>query len=205
MFSPEFLLTALVVVLIPGTGVVYTVVVGMASGRRASLAAAFGCMLGILPALLGAAFGLSALLHESALAFQTLKYAGAAYLLYLAFQTLRERGPLKLTVEPTPNASFVAVARQGCLINVLNPKLTVFFLAFLPQFIVSGAGSASAQIFELGAVFMAMTLAVFVVYGVTAAWLGQFLLQSRRAMDWMRRSVAVVFAGLSLKLALSRQ
>ncbi|MEJ8569880.1 LysE family translocator [Microbaculum marinum] len=199
--SPEFLVTALIVVLIPGTGVVYTVATGLTAGRRESIAAAFGCTLGIVPAVLASVLGLSAILHTSALLFQALKFAGVAYLLYLAWQTLRESGPLKIGDRPAVPRSYLAIARTGCLINVLNPKLSVFFLAFLPQFISVDAGSPTAQMLTLGGVFMAMTFVVFVGYGAFAALIGEKILKSARAMTWMRRTVAAAFAGFGLRLA----
>jgi len=205
--SPEFLLTALIVVLIPGTGVIYTVATGLTAGRRASIAAAFGCTLGIVPALLASVVGLAAIFHTSALAFQTLKYIGAAYLLYLAWQTLKETGPLQLGEGPTGEArpaprSLYRIARTACLINVLNPKLSVFLLAFLPQFISVGDGvAAGAQMLGLGGVFMAMTFVVFVGYGLFAALVGERVLRSHTVLKWMRRTVAAAFTGFGLRLA----
>ncbi len=199
--SPEFLLTALVVVLVPGTGVVYTVATGLVAGRRASIAAAFGCTLGIVPAILASVVGLSAILHTSAVLFQVLKYAGVAYLLYLAWQTLKESGPLQITEAAPKTRSLVAIARTGCLINVLNPKLSVFFLAYLPQFVRAEAGAPVAQMLVLGGVFMAMTFVAFVGYGAFAALVGRRILQSATVLVWMRRTVAATFAGFGLRLA----
>lgn len=201
----EFLIAALIVVMIPGTGVIYTVATGLARGRAAALAAAFGCTLGIVPAILASVAGLAALLHASALVFQALKYAGVAYLLYLAWQTLRDTGPLSLGRADDMPPGWVGIARTGCLINILNPKLSVFFLAFLPQFVTPGAGSASRQMIEMGAAFMAITLAVFCIYGLSASAVGARVLRSARAMDWIRRTVAVAFAGFGLRLALSER
>ncbi|MBD8891804.1 LysE family translocator [Roseibium litorale] len=201
--SLEFLITALVVVLVPGTGVVYTVAVGLSRGRWQSIAAAFGCTLGILPAILASVLGLSALLHMGALVFQVLKYAGAAYLLYLAVQTLRASGPMDLASGQAAPKSALRTATTGFLINILNPKLTVFFLAFLPQFISPSDPHPVFSMLGMGGVFMAMTFAVFVVYGCFAALVGDRVLSSERAMTWMRRSVAAAFAGFGLKLAVS--
>jgi threonine/homoserine/homoserine lactone efflux protein len=201
----EFLVAALIVVMIPGTGVIYTVATGLSRGRAGALAAAVGCTLGIVPAILASVAGLAALLHASALVFQVLKYAGAAYLLYLAWQTLRDTGPLALgSVDAVP-PGWVKIARTGCLINVLNPKLSIFFLAFLPQFIAPEAGSVSRQMIEMGAAFMAITFAVFCIYGLFASAIGAWVLRSARAMDWIRRTVAVAFAGFGLRLALSER
>jgi len=199
----EFLITALIVVLIPGTGVIYTVATGLAAGRKESTAAAFGCTLGIIPAIAASVLGLAAIFHTSAIAFQILKYAGAAYLLYLAWQTLRESGPLQIGDDRAAPRSLFAIARTGCLINVLNPKLSVFFLAFLPQFISVDTGSPTAQMLFLGAVFMAMTFVVFVGYGAFAAVIGERVLRSVTVLKWMRRTVAAAFAGFGLRLALA--
>ena len=154
--SIEFLITALIVVLAPGTGVVYTLATGLAQGRMASVAAAFGCTLGIIPAILASVFGLAALFHTSALLFQTVKFAGVAYLLYLAWQTLKDRGTLRVSGEGAPRRSLFAIARNGFLINILNPKLSVFFLAFLPQFVSPAAASPILEMLAMSVVFMAM-------------------------------------------------
>ena len=203
--SIEFLITALIVVLAPGTGVVYTLATGLAQGRMASVAAAFGCTLGIIPAILASVFGLAALFHTSALLFQTVKFAGVAYLLYLAWQTLKDRGTLRVSGEGAPRRSLFAIARNGFLINILNPKLSVFFLAFLPQFVSPAAASPILEMLAMSAVFMAMTFAVFVVYGQFSGLMRDRVLSSERAMAWMRRSVALAFGGFGVKLALSRQ
>jgi threonine/homoserine/homoserine lactone efflux protein len=203
--SPDFLLTALVVVIAPGTGVVYTVATGLSRGRAASVAAALGCTFGIVPAMLASVLGLAAVLHASALAFQVVKFAGVAYLLYLAWMTLRDSGPLALDRGPEAPRGWAPIARTGCLINVLNPKLSVFFMAFLPQFVDPAAGSATMQMLWLGAVFMALTFAVFVLYGLLAARVGRFVLGRESVMRWVRRSVAAAFAGFGLRLALSER
>ncbi|WP_153770394.1 LysE family translocator [Labrenzia sp. CE80] len=202
--SLEFLITALVVVLVPGTGVVYTVAVGLGRGRLPSVAAALGCTMGILPAILASVLGLSALMHTSALVFQLLKYAGVAYLLYLAWMTLRDRGALSLSNEAAGQGKgSLAVAWTGFLINILNPKLTVFFLAFLPQFIPAGAVSPTVDMLAMGGVFMVMTFTVFVVYGAFASLVGEHVLRSETVLTWMRRTIAATFAGFGLKLALA--
>ncbi|EFO32818.1 amino acid transporter LysE [Roseibium sp. TrichSKD4] len=203
--SIEFLIAAFIVVLIPGTGVVYTVAVGLGKGRQASLAAALGCTFGIVPAILASLVGLSALMHTSALVFQAVKYAGVAYLLYLAWQTLRDSGPMDLKADRASGKSFWGIATSGALINVLNPKLTVFFLAFLPQFIVPGSGSETAQMLAMSGTFMAMTFGVFIIYGQFAAAVGDKVLRSERVLKWMRRSIAATFAGFGVRLAFSER
>ena len=206
MLSFEFLVTALIVVLVPGTGVLYTVAIGLGGGRWASIAAALGCTLGIIPAILASVIGLAALMHTSAVVFQAVKYAGVAYLLYLAWQTLREDGgPMSLSSEAPRRRSLVSTAWTGFLINILNPKLTVFFLAFLPQFVSPTANNPTYDMLLLGSIFMAMTFAVFVGYGLFAALVGEKILSSARVMTWMRRMIAATFAGFGLRLALAEQ
>lgn len=203
--SWEFLIAAMIVVVIPGTGVVYTVAVALRQGHQAAVAAALGCTLGIIPAILASSIGLAALMHTSAVLFQGVKYAGVAYLLYLAWQTLRESGPLEMKTEKSKKRSSVAIIRSGFLINILNPKLTVFFLAFLPQFINVNTGSPTYQMLLLGGIFMLMTFVVFVLYGTFASFVGQKVLNSECAMRWMRRLVAATFAGFGVRLALVEQ
>lgn len=197
--STEFLIAALIVVLIPGTGVLYTVATGMTRGMRASVFAAIGCTLGIVPAICAAFLGLSAILHAGAIAYQVLKFAGAAYLIYLAVQIWRDRGPISFSRDVP--ASAWQIARTGCLINVLNPKLSVFFMAFLPQFIDPQA-SINPQIAMMSAIFMGMTFAVFLVYGAAATAMGRTL-RKPAVGTWIRRGAAGAFAGMGLRLALS--
>jgi threonine/homoserine/homoserine lactone efflux protein len=202
VLSVEFLLTSLIVVLIPGTGVVFTVSTGLIQGRRASFFAALGCTLGIVPHLIATVLGLAAVMHTSALAFQVLKYAGVAYLLYLAYATWRERSAF--TVETTtPKGGAFALVAKAVLINILNPKLTIFFLAFLPQFVVPGSASALNQLLLLCVVFMGMTLVVFIAYGLLAHAFRRAVIESPRVQNWLRRGFAAAFAGLGIELAVS--
>ena len=202
--SPEFLITSLVVVAAPGTGVLYTLAAGLARGSRASVVAAFGCTLGIVPHVAAAITGLAALLHTSALAFQVLKVLGVAYLLYMAWKTLREGGAL--TVEPELGArSARQVIVQAILINVLNPKLSIFFLAFLPQFVRADDPQALSQMVLLSLVFMLLTFAVFVGYGVFAAAVRRHVITRPRVLAWMRRAFAGAFVALGAKLALAER
>ena len=197
-----FLLTALIVVLIPGTGVIYTLAIALGRGGPASVSAAFGCTIGIVPHISAAILGLAALLHASALLFQTVKFAGVLYLLWMAWSALREKG--MLDAQPERSAmSHAAIVRRGFLINILNPKLSVFFLAFLPQFVPPDTANPAMTMAFLGAVFMAMTFIVFVIYGQVASLVRERVLASRSLMVWMRRSFAAAFALLGLRLALS--
>jgi threonine/homoserine/homoserine lactone efflux protein len=204
MFSAEFLLTSLVVVLIPGTGVVFTVSSALAQGRRASLFAAAGCTLGILPHLLATVLGLAAVMHASALAFEVLRYAGVAYLFYLAIATWRDRSAFAVQ-QVLGRTGGLGLVLKGVALNLFNPKLTIFFLAFLPQFVDPGAGSAVHQLLVLSAVFMAMTFAVFMVYGFVADAFRAAVIESPRVQAWLRRGFAGAFAALGAQLALSNR
>lgn len=204
MLSSEFLLTSLVVVLMPGTGVIYTVSTGLFMGGRASIAAACGCTAGIIPHLLACILGLSAILHMSAVAFQVIKFAGAAYLIYLAWSMWRETGALQFN-KPTQKRGPWQIAVRGLLINILNPKLSIFFLAFLPLFVSPTAGSPTVRLFMLSAVFMLMTLVIFIVYGISANGVRNYVANSPKRMLWLQRSFAVTFAVLGAKLALTDQ
>ena len=202
MVSTEFLLTSLVVVLIPGTGVIYTVSNGLFLGWRASIAAAFGCTAGILPHLTACVLGLSAILHMSALAFQIMKFAGVIYLLYLAWGMWRETGMIRFD-SPSTSKDMLRIALKGFLINILNPKLSIFFLAFLPLFVHPEASSPVLQLLVLSMLFMGLTLFVFILYGLTANWARRYITHSPKIMTWIQRSFAATFAALGIKLAVT--
>jgi len=198
--TTEFLLTTLIIVATPGTGVIYTLAAGLARGARASIVAAVGCTLGIVPHMAAAITGLAALLHTSAVAFQVLKYVGVAYLLFMAVSTLRDKDAL--AVEETAPRSAARVIVSGVLVNLLNPKLTLFFFAFLPQFVTNQA-HASLRMLELSAVFMLVTFAVFALYGVFAAAVRDRLISRPGVLAWMRRVFGGAFVALAGKLALT--
>ena len=202
--SLSFLLTSLIVIVSPGTGVLYTLAAALTRGSRASVAAAFGCTLGIVPHMSAAMLGLAAVLHTSALAFAALKWLGVLYLLFMAWQALRERGALK--VESRVDArSATKLIVTGFLINILNPKLSIFFLAFLPQFIAVDEGRPLLRMLQLSAAFMAMTFMVFVVYGLFAASVRDRIVTRPEVMTWLRRAFAGGFAALGAKLALAER
>lgn len=202
--SLEFILTSLIVIASPGTGVLFTLAAGLSRGGRASVVAAFGCTLGIVPHMAAAILGLAAVMHTSALAFQTLKYAGVAYLLYMAWDTLRARGTFSVTREVDARSA-AQVTVTAILINILNPKLSIFFLAFLPQFVAHDEAAPLVSMLTLSAAFMAMTFAVFVVYGLFAAAVRDHVVSSPRVLAWMRRSFAAAFVALGAKLALAER
>ena len=201
--SWAFVVTTLIVVATPGTGAVFTISAGLSRGRRAALIAALGCTLGVVPHLLAAITGLAALLNASALAFQSLKWAGVAYLLYLAWATLRDRSNLIAEAEATAApASAWRTIRTAVLINLLNPKLTIFFFAFLPQFVPATSPDATWQMVWLSLVFMAATYVVFVAYGLFAAGLRDQVWRRPRILTWLRRSFAATYLLLAGRLAL---
>ena len=202
--SLEFLITSLIVVVSPGTGVLFTLATGLARGSRASIVAAFGCTLGIVPHMAAAILGLAALLHTSALAFQTLKYLGVAYLLYMAWQALRERGALRVEKDVTARSALQTTI-TAILINILNPKLSIFFLAFLPQFVRADQAAPLAHMLMLSGVFMALTFVVFVGYGLFAAAIRNQVISRPRVMTWMRRTFAAAFVALGARLAFTER
>lgn len=204
----DYVITSLIVVIAPGTGVIYTLAIALGRGSRASIIAALGCTFGIVPHMLAAILGLAAVMHTSALAFQLLKYAGIAYLLYMAWSTLRQQGVLQ--VEPSGDigshvSSQWQILISGFALNILNPKLSIFFLAFLPQFISVGEGQPALVMLKLSALFMALTFFVFVLYGLAAAAVRRHVIASPAAMNWMRRIFAGAFVALGARLALAER
>ncbi len=199
-FSWDFLLTTLIVVVSPGTGVLYTLAAGLSRGSRASVVAAFGCTLGIVPHMAAAILGLAALLHASAVAFQTFKYLGVAYLLYMAWNALREQGALRIETKVGARSA-LQVTIHAILINILNPKLSIFFFAFLPQFVPASEAHPLPRMLELSAVFMLVTFIVFVGYGLFAAAIRRHVISRPQVLVWMRRTFAAAFVALGAKLA----
>lgn len=204
MISVEFLITSLIVVLIPGTGVLFTISTGLVQGRKASVYAALGCTAGIVPHLLATIFGLAAIMHTSALAFEVLKFAGVLYLFYLAYMTWRDKSGFEAQVISS-RSSALSLATKAFLLNILNPKLTIFFLAFLPQFVKPETTSPLSDMVVLSAVFMLMTFIIFVIYGLLAHSFRHSVMESHRVQTWLRYGFSLTFAGLGIQLASSSQ
>ena len=204
MINPEFLLSSLIVVLIPGTGVVYTITTGLTLKWRASIAAAIGCTLGIVPHILASILGLSALLNMSAQVFSALKIAGAMYLLYLAWNMWREAGTLEINKKST-ETSAAQIVIKAIAINLLNPKLTIFFFAFLPLFVSKDSSSPTLEMIMLSTVFMGMTFLIFVLYGILASGISTYLINSSKAVKRLQQAFAVILAAFAVKLALSEK
>jgi threonine/homoserine/homoserine lactone efflux protein len=198
--SITFLVTALIIVATPGTGALFTISAGLSRGARASVVAAVGCTLGIVPHLTAAITGTAALLRASGVAFEVVKALGVAYLLYLAWAAWRDKTPL-IVAERHPGKSAWRVIASAILVNLLNPKLTIFFLAFLPQFVPPGTPHQLSRLLALSAVFMGMTLVVFTCYGVFAAAARRHLIDRPRIVIRIRKIFAASFVALSVKLA----
>jgi threonine/homoserine/homoserine lactone efflux protein len=202
--TAEFLITSLIVIVSPGTGVLYTLAAGLSRGSRASIVAAFGCTLGIVPHMAAAILGAAALLHTSALAFQTFKWLGVAYLLYMAWSALRERGALRVEGKISARSA-LKVTVEAILINILNPKLSIFFFAFLPQFVAADEAQPLVHMALLSAVFMLLTFVVFVGYGLFAAVIRAHVISRPSVLTWMRRTFAAAFVALGARLALAER
>ncbi len=202
--SIEFIVTTLVVVISPGVGALYTISAGLSRGVKASLVAAFGCTLGIVPHMLAAITGLAAILHTSALAFEIIKYLGVAYLLWMAWSTLRETGALSVETDRAPKTALKVIV-ESILINILNPKLSIFFFAFLPQFVPADSDGALGQMLGLSGVFMLATFLVFALYGLFAAAMRAHVISRPAIMTWMRRTFAAAFVLLGVRLALTER
>ena len=201
MITVSFILTALVVVLIPGTGVIYTINTGLSKNPKYAVAAAVGCTLGIIPHVTACILGLSAIMNMSARAFMVIKFAGVAYLMYLAWKTWTSAGSMELGRDKMER-QYAGVAIKGVALNLLNPKLTLFFLSFLPQFIPSGAGNKTEVMILLSLVFMMMTLVIFIGYGLLAAMIRTVIIKKRNVMKDVEKGFACIFAGLAVRLAM---
>jgi len=204
MIKPEFLLTSLIVVLVPGTGVVYTITTGLTLKWRASIAAAFGCTLGIIPHILACILGLSAIINMSAQIFSIIKFIGAAYLLYLAWNMWREAGNLDIN-KKSSETSAIKIILKAITINLLNPKLTIFFFAFLPLFVSNNSSSPTMEMIILSAIFMGITFIVFALYGILSSGISAYLMKSTNAVKRLQQAFAVILAGFAVKLALSEK
>ncbi len=198
----EYLLTSTIVILLPGTGVLYTLAFGLSKGWRASVLAALGCTLGIVPHAAASIAGLAALLHASALAFQIVKYLGVAYLFYMAWGIWRDGGALQLS-ERNRSVPAARIIANGFLLNILNPKLSLFFLAFLPQFVPANAPDPTSRMLELAGAFMLLTFVVFAGYGAFASATRRYVVSRPRVVLWLRRGFAGAFGAMGLRLALA--
>ncbi len=201
-----FLCASMALTVAPGPDNIFVVTQGMARGRRAALVTAWGMCSGVTVHTLAAAAGISALFYSSALAFRSVKYAGAAYLLYLAWQMLRENGSMTLSpVSSVAAPSTSALFRRGFIMNVLNPKVALFFLAFLPQFTVREAGNIPLQMLLLGFIFMVQGMVIFTLIGFFSGNVGRWIGRRPRAGRYFTWLAGGIFATLGLRLALAER
>jgi threonine/homoserine/homoserine lactone efflux protein len=198
--SIEFLLTAFIVCASPGIGVVYTLSSTLGGGLRAGLWANLGCTIATVFHLVVAMAGLAAILHTSATVFQAVEIAGVIYLIWMAWAVLQEKG--SMAISPSAPKPALDILWRGILLNILNPKLPLFFVAFLPQFLPPNAGLGALM--ELGLGFTAMTFATFGLYSIIAASGRRAVLGNAALLTAMRRAFALSFAALGVKLALQR-
>lgn len=202
-----FLLTAILLTATPGPDNLMVLSVGASRGRRLGMAFGLGCATGCLSHTVLAALGVSAVLAASPVAFTALRWAGGAYLIWLGINALRSRGGLGLPAENGAPAAADSAARQffkGMLANAINPKVVLFFLSFLPQFVVPANGNVPLQMAVLGVVFTLQAAVLFGALGWFAGGIGQWLQRRPRAGLWLDRVSGVVFVGLGLRMALSR-
>lgn len=202
MISFEFLVTSLIIVLIPGPGVVFTVSVALFKSRFESIIAAFGCTLGTVPHLLVSILSLLALFSLDSIFFEVVKYLGIAYLIYLSFSLFKDKGILKIEDKNIASNNYEIVLK-AIMINLLNPKLSIFFLSFLPQFISSDTNTLLTDILVLSLIFMLMTFIVFVMYAVFARVMKNKIFKSKENLKIIQKVFALVFAIFAFKLAFS--
>ena len=204
MFEPAqlalFCAAVFVLALTPGPDIIYVLTRGLSQGRKAAVFAAIGFNLGIIVHTLAAALGISALLRASALAFGLVKWAGAAYLIYIGIKTLRDRSGF--AAGRSAPISSGRILRETIVANVLNPKVALFFLAFLPQFGNADHGSPALQMVLLGLLFMGVSFPVFCLVALFSGVIGDRLRSNPRYSDWLRRAAGTVLVGLGLRLAL---
>ncbi|ENV18838.1 LysE family translocator [Acinetobacter guillouiae] len=200
--SIEFLMTSFIVVISPGSGTIYTIATGLSRGTKASLIAAIACTFGIIPHMLIAILGLAFVFTVSSSVFMILKFLGVAYLLYMAWLALQDKGTFHFEQKNTEDSA-LKIMNHAIFINLFNPKLPLFFLAFLPQFISTDTAHPIWDMFVLSLIFMLITLVVFIIYGVFAAMMRQHVLDRPIVLKWLRGIFALAFIGLSMKLLFS--
>lgn len=199
-----FVVTSIAVILMPGPAMLFVISNGLTRGPKASVSAAFGTTTGVFFHMFCAAFGLAVILKTSAMAFAIVKFAGAAYLVYLAAKTILGKEALVDPLGQSPKSGN-SIFWQGIFINILNPKLSIFFLAFLPQFIDPKLTSTTSQTLILGTIFIVMTSILFICYGLFASLLRRKVLNSPRILKTLKWCFASVFMALGVKLALSEK
>lgn len=208
LISPEqfigFLSAALLVTASPGPDNLMVLSVGMSRGRRQGMVFGLGCALGCLSHTLLAAFGVGALIKASPLAFGALKLLGGAYLIWLGFGALRSRGGARVDGAGLPDESLGRLFGKGLFANMVNPKVVLFFLSFLPQFVVAERGDAAWQTAQLGLLFTAQAVLLFGLLGYFSGAVGAWINRTPGAGKWMDRVAGTIFVGLGLRLIVAR-
>lgn len=199
-----FWATAFLIVATPGTGAIYTLAAGLSQGPRAGVWAAFASTLGIVPHVAAALTGLAALLHASALAYDAVKWLGVGYLLWMAWGMFTDTGTLRVTAD-APRRTPLRVLGDGLALNLLNPKLSIFFVAFLPQFVSGQAAAPVLDMVTISLAFMALTFVVFALYGAAAGMLRARVIERPAVLAALRRSFAAGFGLLAVRLATSER
>jgi threonine/homoserine/homoserine lactone efflux protein len=198
-----FLAASMALTIAPGPDNIFVVTQGIARGRKAAIATALGMCSGISVHTVAAACGISAVFHTSALAFNAVKYAGAAYLLYLAYRTLKER--TTITLRAADNRALAALFRRGFIMNVVNPKVALFFLAFLPQFASADTVHFVPWMLLLGFIFMAQAVVIFCLIACFSGTIGNYIAAKPALAKYFDYLTAGVFASLGVRLALQEQ
>ena len=199
-----FLTSAIALNVAPGPDLLFILTRTIRDGRKVGLASAAGVCSGACLHVIAAAIGLSAILVSSALAFSIVKYVGAAYLLYLAYQAFRSPGiDLSAAKKTNPSTTALQAYKQGVLIDTLNPKVAIFFMAFLPQFVRDDAGPVSLQLLYLGLLVVAVAIVVETAYVLLADKISYSARNSQRVSIWLDRAAGVVYTGLGIRLATS--
>ncbi len=202
MVSLGFLATSLIVIIIPGTGVIYTVTTSLSGNKRSAFLAAFGCTLGILPHILAAILGISVILNTGAQIFKIIRIIGVLYLIYLGIGLLKAENGIKIG-EKKKERPFLIITK-AILINLLNPKLTLFFLSFLPQFIEPDSLNTRIEMISLSLVFMGLTFIIFCSYGLLANSFRSVLIKSPKLFNRIQQGFGIILIGFAGKIALDR-
>jgi len=200
-----FIGASFILCLVPGPDNIYVLTQGMTKSKKAAVVTTLGLTTGLVIHTTAAALGISAIFKTSEIAFDIVKYAGACYLLYIAYQAYKYRDePLDLSVQNS-SIELRKLYIKGFIMNILNPKVSIFFLAFLPQFVSPSSGSVTLQMISLGLIFMVMTIVVFSSIGIAGNLLSSKLLEQPSIVKYMNILTSFVLGGLGLKLALSSQ
>lgn len=199
-----FILASVALTLLPGPDIIFVLTMSIYQGKKAGMSTASGLCTGLLFHTTAAALGVSAILYSSALAFSILKYAGAIYLLYLAYKAIREEGSFA-SMGSIKETDHSLLYRRGIFMNLLNPKVSLFFLAFLPQFVNANAGTVPMQMIFLGAVFLVQALVVFFIVSLFAGFIGAKIMEKPTMGKHINRAKAGIYSFIAVELALSQQ